>query len=333
MRRRDFIAGLAGAAALPLGARAQQPAVPVIGFLFPRSRTDIAARLAAFHNGLRETGFVEGQNVAIEYRFAEGQQARLPAFAADLVQRGVKVIVAASGGAPEAAKLATTTIPIVFDMAGDPVRDGLVPSLNRPGGNLTGVSRDNTGLAAKRFGLLREMVPQASAIYVLRPPAQSNSPFPAASAGGDFQEQELRRAGLSVGVPIRVVNVRNDDFDDAFAKLASERAGTLFVIASQYMLYHRQQIVALAARHRIPASYANREFAEAGGLMAYEPSQTDAWRQVGRYTGRILKGEKPADLPVMLPTKYEFVINLKTARALGLTIPETLLATADEVIQ
>jgi putative ABC transport system substrate-binding protein len=209
----------------------------------------------------------------------------------------------------------------------------LVASLNRPGGNLTGFATDNTELIAKRFDLLHEMVPQASSIYMLRTPTGSNFSLPRLTATGDLQERDFQSAGLSIGVPIRVVNVRNDDFDDAFATLANERAGALFVFASSYMLYHRRQIVELAARHRIPASYANRQFAEVGGLMAYEPSQADAWRQVGRYTGRILKGEKPGDLPVVLPTKFELVINLKTAKALGLTIPETLLATADEVIQ
>jgi putative ABC transport system substrate-binding protein len=232
MRRREFIAGLGSATVWPVVAGAQTRTMPVSGFLHALSPTDVAAPLTAFHNGLRETGFVDGQNAKIEYRFAEGQLTRLPALAADLVQGAVKAIVTGGGGAPEAAKLATTTIPIVVNMAGDPVRQGLVASLNRPGGNLTGFTTDNSQLIAKRFGLLHEMVPQASSIYMLRTPTGSNSSLPRLTATGDLQERDFQRAGLSIDAPIRVVNVRNHDFDDAFATLANERAGALFVFAA-----------------------------------------------------------------------------------------------------
>jgi putative tryptophan/tyrosine transport system substrate-binding protein len=244
------------------------------------------------------------------------------------------VIVTGPGGAPEAAKAATTTIPIVFYVASDPVRLGLVTSLNRPDGNLTGVTIISVELGAKRFGLLREMVPQTSVIHVLRASEFSNSISPATAALDELQFQELQEAGRIVGLPIRVVTVENESgFDDAFASMARERTSVLFVPGSSYMLYRRRRLVELAARYRIPASYANRPFAEAGGLMSYGADASDAWRHVGRYTGRIVKGEKPMDLPVMLPTKYEFIINLKTAKELGLTIPPGVLAIADEVIE
>ena len=326
MRRREFILllGSLAAAAYPLASRAQQPAMPVIGFLHPRSRADAIRAVAAFGQGLRETGFVEGENLAVEYRFADGQPARLTALAADLVQRRVAVIAASARGG-EAAKAVTTTIPIVFLSGGDPVRTGLVASLNRPGGNLTGVSMLSLDMEPKRLGLLHDLIPQASSIAVL---ADSTS------ASMDFQVQQAQTAARSIGVSIRVMTVGNEgDFEPAFATMVRELAGALIVTGSTYFLFSRDRLAALAARHKIPAIYELREYAEAGGLMSYGPSNADAHRQIGVYTGRILKGEKPADLPVMQPTKFELVINLKTAKALGLQIPDKLLARADDVIE
>jgi putative tryptophan/tyrosine transport system substrate-binding protein len=317
MRRREFIAGLGGAAAWPVVARAQQSKVPVIGFLNSGSPGPFALLLAAFHQGLKDGGYVEGQNVAIEYRWAEGRYDQLPALAADLVRRQVAVIAATGGTVSvRAAKAATTTIPILF-VAADPVRDGLVASLNRPGGNVTGVSVFTTELAPKRLQWLREMVPKADKIAML--------------INSTYQEMEaLTRAGLQV----LTISARADsDFELAFTQAAQRGVDALLVSADPLFNARRAQLVAAAARHSLPAAYPWREYVEAGGLMSYGTSLTGIYRQVGQYVSRVLKGDKPADLPVQNPTKFELIINRKTANTLGLTIPETLLATADEVIQ
>jgi ABC-type uncharacterized transport system substrate-binding protein len=327
VKRRDFITLLGSmAVAWPLAAWAQRAAMPVVGFLSNRSAVSSGNLVTAFRRGLAETGYVEGQNVTIEYRHSEGQRERLPALAADLIQRRVAVI-AAGPSADLAAKAATATIPIVFMTGGDPVRMGLVASLNRPGGNLTGVTMFAFDLEAKRIGLLHELIPRAATIAAL---VDANMPAPEAA----FQQEELRAAGRSIGRPLLVVSAGSErDFDAAFATFVQERAGALMVAASSYFNNFRGQLVKLAARHRIPAMYEIREFAEAGGLMSYAPSLTDNYRQVGIYVGRILNGEKPADLPIMLPTKFELVINLQTAKALGIEVPDKLLALADEVIE
>jgi putative ABC transport system substrate-binding protein len=324
MERREFITLIGAATAVwPFAARGQ-PALPVIGVLHPRSRADAVAALAAFGRGLHETGFVEGNNIAIEYRFAEGQLALLPALAADLVRDRVAVIAAGARGG-EAAKAVTTTVPIVFLSGGDPVRTGLVANLNHPGGNLTGVSLLSLEIEAKRLGLLRDLIPQATSIAVLAD---------ATSDSMKFQVEQVQAAARNIGISIRVLTVANEgDFDPAFATLVRQAASALIVAGSTYFLFSRDRLATLAARYKIPAIYELREYAEAGGLMSYGASNDDAWRQIGVYTGRILKGEKPADLPVMQPTKFDLIINLKAANALGLTIPPTLLATADEVIE
>jgi putative ABC transport system substrate-binding protein len=331
MKRREFIAGL-GAVAWPLLASGQQPALPVIGFLNVGMRDESV--LSAFRQGLREAGFVEGQNVAIEYRWAENQKDRLSEFTAELVQRRVAVIVDAPNSAGIAvAKAATATIPIVFLSGPDPVRIGLVASLNRPGGNLTGVTLLSTDLAAKRFGLLHDLAPHVATVAMVmdrRPQFDGTIQ----SENQDFNFKEAESAARSVGLRIIGVSVGGEgDFDAAFATAIRERADALFVAPSIFFTNNRDRFVALAARYRLPAIYAEGEYAKAGGLTSYGPSLTDAYRQLGVYTGRVLKGEKRADLPVMLPTKFELIINAKTAKNLGLTIPETLLATADEVIQ
>jgi putative ABC transport system substrate-binding protein len=325
MKRRDFITLLGGAAVWPFAARAQQQAaIPVIGYLRVTAADVFPHTTHAFRQGLAETGFVEGQNVTIEYRWADGQRERLPSLAADLVQRRVAVI-AAGPAADQAAKTATASIPIVFMSGGDPVRRGLVASLNHPGGTLTGTTMFADDLEAKRMGLLHDLVPHAATIAVL---VYADSP------AAPFQVQEVLAAGRSIGVPIRIMNIRSErDFDSVFATMAREQVSALMVAASTYFNEFRDRLTALAARYQIPAMYEIREFAEIGGLMSYAPSVTEAYRQVGIYTGRILKGEKPADLPVVLPAKFEFVINLKTAKALGLTVPPSLLALADEVIE
>jgi putative tryptophan/tyrosine transport system substrate-binding protein len=315
---------LIGGALWALAVHAQQAVMPVIGFLNGASPAEFAPQVAAFRQGLKEAGFIEGQNVAIEFRWAEGRYDRLPAMADDLVRRHVAVIVAAGGSQPMA-KAATSTIPIVFTAGGDPVKEGLVSSLNRPGGNLTGLNMFTVSLDAKRLELLRELLPKADTVAVLINPT---------FVSAERQLKDLREGASRVGVRLVVFNASADsDFDTAFATLADTRADALVVGSDPFLNSRREQIVALAARHRIPAIYEWREFAEAGGLMSYGTSLDDVYRQVGVYTARILKGEKPADLPVMQSTKFQFVINLKTAKALGLDISPNLVARADEVIE
>jgi putative ABC transport system substrate-binding protein len=327
MRRRNFITLLGGAAvAWPLAAHAQQPTTPVIGFLSARSPAEAASVLAAFRQGLGETGHFEGKNVAIEYRWAEGQYNRLPALAAELVSHQVTVI-AATGGEPSAlaAKAATATIPIIFTVGGDPVAAGLVASLNRPGGNLTGTTIMALQMGPKRLELLRQLLPNATAMTMLINPA-----FPTTSA----EARELQDAARSLGLQMNVQNASTESqIDMAFTNIVQQRASALIVATDPFLLGQRDQLVRLAARHAIPTMYFLREFVEAGGLMSYGPNIANEYRQAGVYTGRVLKGEKPADLPVMQPTKFDLVINLKTTKALGLTMPQNLLVAADEVIE
>jgi putative ABC transport system substrate-binding protein len=324
VNRRSFITLLGGtAAAWPLAVRAQQPAMPVVGFLDSRSPDTVAHLVAAFRKGLGETGYVEGRNVVIEFRWAHNESARLPELAADLVRRRVAVIATpGSTAAAIAAKAATTTIPIIFSGGGNPVQTGLVASLNRPGGNVTGISSMNVELGAKRLGLLHELVPSAARFFVLINP---KNPFAEAFV------TDVRTAAM--GRQIEVVSAStNLDIDTAFAILVQKRADALLVSPDPLFVSRRVQLATLAARHAVPAIYPFREDVEAGGLMSYGASNTDLIRQAGVYTGRVLKGEKPADLPVMQATKFEFVINLQTARALGVAVPPMLLARADEVI-
>jgi putative ABC transport system substrate-binding protein len=326
MRRREFITLLGGAAAAwPLAARAQQPAMPVVGFIAGSSPSALSQQVAAFREGLKEAGFIEGVNVAVEYRYGEGQLDRFPAFASDLVRRQVAVLVVSNPTAVLAAKQASTTIPIVFSVGSDPVEIGLVASLNRPGGNITGVYQFTAGLEAKRLGLLQEMVPKATAIAALVNPNY---------AGAENQLRDLQVAATRLGMQLVVVRANTEDeFNAAFSTIVQQKAGALLVCASPFFNARRQQLILLAARHTMPAMYEWREFAAAGGLMSYGTSLGDAYRQAGVYAGRILKGEKPADLPVVQVTKFEFVINLNAAKALGLEVPPTLLARADEVIE
>ena len=326
MNRREFIAGLGSAAAWSVVARAQQPAVPVIGFLNAGSPAERTNLMAAFRQALGEAGYVEGRNVSIEYRWAENQYNRLPALVADLIRRQVTVI-ATPGSTPAAlaAKMATTTIPIVFSSGSDPVRLGLVANLGRPGGNVTGMSFLTNQLVTKQFDLVRELARARPVIGLL-----VNPNFP----DTEGLMKDAQTAAAALGQKLVVVKASTEsDLDLAFTILGQQQIGAVLVPAEPFLFSRREQVVALAARHAVPAIYSLREFVDAGGLMCYGASNVEGWRQVGVYTGRILKGEKPADLPVQQSTKVELIVNLKTAKALGLTIPETLLATADEVIQ
>jgi putative ABC transport system substrate-binding protein len=326
MKRREFITLLGGAAAWPLAARAQQPAMPVIGFLHSQSPDAFTEPLRGFRQGLKESGFVESETVAIEYRWADNQTDRLPALATELVRRRVAVIATFSPPVALAAKAATTTIPIVFNLGDDPVRLGLVASLARPGGNLTGINFFVGELAAKRLEVLRELVPGATRVALLLDPS-----------AGQITETTLRdveAAARPKGLQIQVLNVQTSrEINAAFATFARDRLDALFVGPGPFFTSRRVQLALLAAVQRVPAIYPVRPFAEAGGLISYGASLTDAYRQVGAYAGRILKGAKPADLPVVQSSKFELVINAETARILGLDVPPTLLARADEVIE
>jgi putative tryptophan/tyrosine transport system substrate-binding protein len=324
LKRREFITLLGGAAAAwPRAASAQQGAMPVIGFLNGQSAQTFAHLVGAFRQGLTEAGYVEGQNIAIEFRWANGDLNRLPELADQLVRRPVAVLVA-TGGADSVVKTASSTIPIIFTTGGEPVRDGLVASFNRPGGNATGVSVFSA-VEAKRLELLHELVPKAAVIGVLLDPRLSYA---------DLQLEQVQAAERATGLQIHVLNVITEaQIDEAFTTLVEKRVGAVAVLASPFLNSRRSLLVALAARHALPGMYETRDFAEAGGLMSYGASIREVYRQVGTYTGRILKGETPANLPILQPTKFELVINLKTAKTLGLTVPDKLLALADEVIE
>jgi len=327
VKRRTFITLIGGAAAWPLAARAQQQPMPVVGFLNSASLDTFPRQLAAFRQGLKEAGYVEGENLAIEYRWAEGQFDRLPALAGELVRRRVAVI-AATGGTPSAlaAKAATTTIPIVFSVGDDPAKLGLVASLARPGGNATGTNFFVYELGAKRLALLRELVPAAARVAVLANPANA--------ALTETMLTDVEAAARDISLQMQIVNASTSrEIDAAFAGLARERIDVVFVLPDSFFFSRRVQLAQLAARHAVPATYPVRDFAEVGGLMSYGTNTAEAWRQAGVYTGRILKGANPADLPVVQVSKFELVINHQTARMLGLTVPATLLAVADEVIE
>jgi putative ABC transport system substrate-binding protein len=326
VKRREFITLLGGSAAWPLAARAQQ-AMPVIGFLHPASPDVLTQPTAAFRKSLNDVGFVEGQNLAIEYRWANNEYERFPALAADLVRRQVSVIaVPSSTPGTLAAKAATTTIPIVFAIGGDPVALGLVASFSRPGGNLTGVSLLNVATVAKRLWLLHELVPTTKAVALLVNPSNRWQT--------DAETRELQAAARTLGLELHILNASSDgELDTVFTTLVQRNASALVVQSDPFFVSRRDRLVALAALHAVPAIYGRRDIAVAGGLMSYADDIADSYRQVGIYCGRILKGEKPADLPVIQPTKFEFIINLKTAKTLGLTFPSGLLAIADEVIE
>jgi putative ABC transport system substrate-binding protein len=325
VKRRQFITLVGGAAAWPMAASAQQPAMPMIGFLDPRPADGMTERVRGFRQGLRESGYVEGENVAIEYRWADNQPDRVPALAAELARRQVTVIVA-SGGSEFAAKTAAPTIPIVFVAGYDPVKSGLIASLSRPGGNATGISFLATELLPKRLELLLELVPSAARIAVLVNP--SNTVI------AETQAKDVEAAGRSKGMQILILNASSSRaIEAAFATLVRERSDALFIGSDPFFNSRRVQLVHLASHHRIPTAYGNRDYPDIGGLMSYGTNVPDAYRQAGLYTGRILKGAKPADLPVVQASKFELVINAPIARMLGLTVPDKLLATADEVIE
>ena len=324
MRRREFMAALGGAIGWPLTAHAQQPALPVVGFLNSASANAFPDRMRAFHRGLRETGYVEGQNVTMEYRFADGQNERVPALAAELVRRQVGVIVA-NYPPVLAAKAATNTIPIVFTSAADPVKAGLVASCNRPGGNLTGVHLIGSELERKRLELLHELVPGAVLIGVLVNPKNPDA---------NVQLRELHEAAVVIKTTIHIVRASTEaEIDSAFANVAQQGVGALIVGGDPFFSSHSVQLLALAARYKLPTIYNQREYADKGGLISYGTDFADGWRLAGTYVGKILKGTKPADLPVVQPTKFVLVINLKTAKGLGLTVPQTLQVAADAVIE
>ena len=327
MRRREFIGLLGGATAMwPLAAGAQQPKLPVIGFMSSRSAKDSAQLLQAFHRGLREVGYIEGQNVAIEYRWAEGRYERLAALAAELADRQVAVIAAVGGGpSARAAKAATLTIPIVISIGDDPVEAGFVKSLNRPGGNITGVMLFTSVIGSKRLGLLRELVPQGGPIALLANLATSS---------GQTQKRDVENVAREIGQQVMVVNAGSDEeLEATFVTLAQNRIVALMVGADPYFDTRRDRIIELVAKHRWPAIYQFRDYVQAGGLMSYGASIVETYFQNGIYVGRILGGAKPADMPVQLPTKFELVINMKTAKALGVAIPPGVLAITDEVIE
>jgi putative tryptophan/tyrosine transport system substrate-binding protein len=326
MRRREFITLIGGAAAWPLAARGQQPTMPAVGFLGSSSAAEWLPFVNAFQRGLKETGYIEGENFTIEYRWADGQYDRLPALAADLVRRQVAVILAAGSPVPAlAAKAATATIPIVFALGIDPVQFGLVASLNRPGGNMTGVNFLVGHLAEKALGLIHELVPNVTVAGMFVNPNNPNA---------DSVTRNARETARSLGLQLHILNAGSPvEIDTAFAGLVEQRIGILLSAADPFFMGRRDQVVALAARHAVPAIYFAREFATAGGLMSYGTSISDAYRLAGVYTGKILKGARPADLPIEQSTRFEFVINLTTAKTLGLQIPDKLLALADEVIE
>jgi ABC-type uncharacterized transport system substrate-binding protein len=326
MRRREFISFLGGATAWPLGARAQRAPIPVVGFMSARSADDSVRLVAAFRHGLAEAGYVEGRNVALEFRWVEDQNDQLVALAADLVRRQVTVIVADSTPGALAAKVATATIPIVVSLGSNPLEVGLVASLNRPGGNLTGVTTLNVEVGPKRLELLHELVPTATVVALLVNPTSPNL--------AETTAKDLRAAARTLGLQIHILHASAErDFDTVFATLVKLRAGALVIGSDAFFDSRSEQLAALAVRHAVPAIYQFREFAAAGGLTSYGGSYTDPFRQAGVYTGRILKGEKPADLPIQQSSKVELFINLKTARALGLNFPPALLGRADEVIE
>ena len=326
MRRREVITLIGGAASWPIAARAQQAAMPVIGFMHTASADQFTHLVSAFRTGLKEVGYIEGQNVVIEYRWAEGQYDRLPKFAADLVARQVSVLAATGGDQSGlAAKATNTTIPIVFEVGGDPVQLGLVASLNRPGGNLTGTTLLSAELAPKRLELLHDLVPKAINVALLVNPT---------SPDADAQAKELQAVAPAVGMQVQVFQAGNDsDLDDAFAAMAERNANALVLQADPFFTNRRDRLVSLANRHAIPAMYPFREFATAGGLMTYGADIAEVFRETGVYTGRILRGQSPADLPVLQPTKFDLVLNLKAAKALGITVPLTLQMTANDVIE
>ena len=327
MKRREFITLLGAAAVWPLAARAQQPAVPVIGFLSSSSPNGFAIRLRAFRQALKDAGYVEGQNVTVEYRWAEGQNARIPALAAELVRRQVAVIVSGGTNSVVAVKAATSTIPIVFEVAVDPVASGLVASLDRPGDNVTGVTNLNVEVGPKRLELMHELLPSVTVFAALVNPTDS-------SVIAEPYVRGLQAAARGFGIQLHVLNASTEqEFDRVFADLVQLRAGGLMIAPDQFFASRIEQLAASTVRHAIPAIYQYQAFTNAGGLLSYGGSETDNYRLVGNYVGRILKGEKPADLPVIQSTKIELIINLKTAKTLGINVPNTLIGRADEIVE